>query len=79
MSELISYEFTDETIVISGISVSYTKNWNEIFKVEELKNWILIYPTPQVVNTIAKEAFGDNLIEFKNLIKSKGIKTNFRK
>lgn len=54
-------------------------DWTKIYKILELKNWILIYQNRQIANLIPKEYFGDNLHEFKELVKRKGIKAKLKK
>ena len=71
IQEKINYEFTNEQIKISGESFTTELTWEKTYKVLELKNWILIYQNPRVANVIPKEAFGNNLGEFRELVRSK--------
>lgn len=79
LHEKIIYEFTEEKIKQIGESFFSEIDWTKIYKIMELKNWILIYHNRQVANLIPKESFGDNLPEFKQLVKSKGIKAKLNK
>ena len=79
IQERITYEFTDNTIKITGESFNSELTWEKTYKVLELKDWILIYQNRLVANIIPKEAFGDKLDEFKSLVRSKSsIKQKLR-
>jgi hypothetical protein len=69
LHEKIIYEFNQDIISITGESFNSQMDWTKIHKIKELKNWILIYQSNQVANIIKKNAFGDNLDEFRELIK----------
>ena len=79
LQEKISYEFTDEKIKQIGETFNSDMDWTKIYKILELKDWILIYQNRQIANIIHKESFGDNLNEFKDLVKSKGVRAKLRK
>lgn len=78
IKEKIIYEFTDEKITQNGETFHSEMEWTKIYKVVEMKNWILIYHNRQIANTIPKESFGENLMEFKNLVRSKKIKAKLK-
>jgi hypothetical protein len=78
LQEKITYEFTDEKIRQTGETFNSDMDWTKIYKVQELKEWILIYQNTQIANLIPKESFGDNLQEFRELVKRKGIKAKLR-
>ena len=78
--ERVTYEFTDEKIDIFGESFSSEIPWDKVYRVEELKNWILLYQTKLQANLIPKESFvDDQLEEFRKMIRSKGIRNKFKK
>jgi hypothetical protein len=77
--EKVVYEFTDEKISQTGETFSSEMDWTKIYKVLELKDWILIYQSKQVANLLPKIAFGKNLDEFKRIVQNKNIKTKLRK
>jgi hypothetical protein len=79
LQEKMIYEFTQSGIKITGESFNSEMDWTKIYKVKERKNWILIYQSQQVANIIKKESLGDNLIEFRELVKKQGIKSSLRK
>ncbi len=78
LKEKIIYEFTDEKISITGETFHSDMDWTKVYKVLELNSWILIYQNRQIFNLLPKESFGDNLQEFRNMVKSKGIKAKLK-
>lgn len=78
IKEKIIYEFTDDKICHTGETFHYEMDWTKIYKIVEMKNWILIFQNRQIANTIPKESFGENLMEFRNLVKSKNIKAKLK-
>jgi hypothetical protein len=78
LQERIIYNLTEERIAITGETFSSELSWEKTYKIEEFKNWILIYQNSNIANIIPKTAFGENLTEFKVWIKRKTfIKNNF--
>jgi hypothetical protein len=76
--ERIVYEFLDDYIKITGESFNSELTWEKTYKITELRNWIFIYQNRLVANIIPKKSFGNNLSEFKELVKRKTyIKNNF--
>ena len=71
VQEPIVYEFTDETIKLTGESFNTEFTWEKTHKVIELKNWMLIYQNNLVANAIEKKNFGDQLQAFRDLVNSK--------
>lgn len=70
LQENIKYSFGKEEMNISGSSFNSTLTWDKTYMVKELKNWILLYQTKQVMNIIPKESFSDNqLSEFRELVR----------
>ena len=57
LHELVSYEFTKDTI--SGVSESTTSTmrWELLHKFQETKHWMLLYTNKQVAMLIPKKAF----------------------
>lgn len=79
IQEKICYDFTEDKIIIQGESFYSEMDWNKIYKVVELKNWILLYQSGQSANLILKSSFGNDLEAFKALVKSKGVKAKLKK
>lgn len=77
--ENINYEFTDKKILLTGESFISEMDWKNIYKILELKDWILIYQNRQVFNVIPKESFGKNLTDFKSMVRNNNIKSKLRK
>lgn len=78
LQEKIIYEFTDEKIIETGETFSLEMDWNEICKVEELSNWMLIFQDTGSAIILPKASFGKNLKEFKDLVRSKNIEAKFK-
>ncbi|MDB4292350.1 YcxB family protein [Maribacter sp.] len=74
LQEEITYEFIDDRIKMTGASFKTEMTWSKVHKVQEVKDWFLIYQSKQLMNLIPKQALGDKLEEFGALIKSqKGL------
>jgi hypothetical protein len=69
MQEKMIYEFNQDGIIITGESFNTEMDWEKVHKIQELRNWVLIYQSNQVANIIKKESIGDNINEFRDLIK----------
>ena len=78
LKEKMIYEFTDNMIKITGETFNSEFDWSKIYKITELKDWILIYQNRQIANIIPKESFGENIIDFKNLVRGKNIRIKFK-
>jgi hypothetical protein len=79
LKEKMIYEFTNDKIIITGETFKTEMNWSRLYKIQELKNWILIYQSRTSANIIPKDSFGDKLIDFKKLVIENNIKRNFKK
>lgn len=75
--EEITYAFEDELVKMTGESFNASINWSKLHQIKEKKDFILIYQSNQIANIIPKQDFGNQLIEFKNLVKTKNVKHNF--
>ena len=73
LQEKIIYEFTDEKILETGETFNSEMEWGETYKVLELKDWIIIYHNTGSANFLPKESFGENLKEFKDLVRRTNI------
>ena len=51
----VGYEFTPEKFILSAPGFHGEKTWDKLFKILELKNWILIYESDTVANLIPKK------------------------
>ena len=78
IKEKIIYEITEDKICQTGETFHSEMEWTKIYKVVEMKHWILIYHNRQIANLIPKESFGENLMEFRNIIRSKKIKAKLK-
>lgn len=77
--ERITYEFTEDKIKMSGESFNSEMDWLKIYKIQELKNWVLIYQNRAAANIIPKESFDDKIDDFREMVKKKNIKYKLKK
>lgn len=69
LHETIRYEFTREHITVRGESFSSVLTWEKTYKVEELREWMLIHQNKYVANILPKTAFTAGQLEsFKELL-----------
>jgi hypothetical protein len=54
LQEVIEYEFAGDKMIVRGNSFSSELGLNQTFKIEELKQWFLIYQSKQTANFISK-------------------------
>jgi hypothetical protein len=79
LQEKMIYEFTVDKIIIIGETFKTEMDWTKLYKIQELRDWILIYNNKFNANIIPKDSFGEELIEFKKIVFANNIKSNFKK
>lgn len=81
LSEAMQYEFSDEIVKIHGDSFNTEFTWSKIYKILELKDWIIIYQDKLVANILPKKALlPEQLNELKTFMSSlTGVKVNLKK
>jgi len=81
LKELISYTFTHDKIFIDGESFKSEMTWDKLYKIQELKNWILIYTNKVVAHVIPKDSFDDiQLLKFREIVSNlKTVKIKIKK
>jgi hypothetical protein len=62
----VVYEFSADEVKMTGQSFVSLFKWRQTHKIEELKDWFLIYETRQVANLIPKKDMSEGEI---NLIR----------
>lgn len=76
-SKLIEYHFEQHFYEIKGESFSSQLKWDTVLKVEEKKNWILIYVAKKSAHPIPKKYLSqEQIIELKNILNSNSVKNN---
>jgi hypothetical protein len=65
--------------ICTGETFKSEMSWTKLYRVQELRNWILIYQSKTAANIIPKESFGEILSEFKRLVVESNVKSNFNK
>jgi hypothetical protein len=70
IKEVIQYEILSEKIKITSNSFNSEFQWGKIYKVEESKDWFLIYHNNLTANILPKYTFANTDIEaFKTILK----------
>lgn len=71
LREKLEITFDPDIIKIKGESFYTELQWNKMYKITELHNWILIYQNTLSAILLPKESFTDNMLEeFKILVKN---------
>ena len=70
LKEQLKIEFTQTEIKMHGDSFYTVLEWAKIYKVQELKDWILIYQNSLSAIIIPKRSLTGKLREFKHLLQS---------
>lgn len=71
--------FKDDIIQDVGESYTVELAWNNIYKIEELKNWFLFYHSKSIYGFCPKRAMmKDQVSELRNMIKTNNIKAKLR-
>jgi len=73
LQERIIYEFTEENIKMTGETFDFELGWTKVYRILEMNKWILIYQSKTTAFILPKESFGENLNEFRSLIRRKKI------
>jgi hypothetical protein len=60
LTEQLQIEFTGDEIQMTGDSFYTVLNWKKIYKVQELKNWFLVYQNTLSAIIIPKRSFNKN-------------------
>ena len=80
LKEQLKIEFTTTEIKMHGDSFYTVLEWAKIYKVQELKNWVLIYQNSLSAIIIPKRSLTGKLREFKHLLHSiAGLKLELHK
>lgn len=79
LRETIIYEFENDKIRLTGETFNSELAWDSIYKVLELKHWMLIYQSKVIANIIPKQSFQETqLRDFRELVKSSSVKSKLR-
>lgn len=71
LQEEIEYEITNEKFKLTGTSFSSDMTWDKTYKIQELKNWFLIYQNRRVANLIPKSEMSPEQVEsLRNLFRT---------
>ena len=80
LNEEIEYDFTYDKMKVTGESFSSELNLDKTFKIQELKDWFLVYQNNIVFNPIPKHTLNsDQITQLRNIFKSlKNISINLK-
>lgn len=78
LHERIIYEFNPDKIIITGETFKSEMNWSKIYRIQELRNWILIYQNRLIANIIKKDTSGIDIKYFRELVSMNKVKANFK-
>lgn len=78
LHERIIYEFNPDKITITGETFKSEMNWSKIYRIQELRNWILIYQNRLIANIIKKDTSGIDIKYFRELVRMNNVKANFK-
>lgn len=78
LHEEVSYEITDEAIILTGESFNSEMTWDKTYKVVELRNWFLIYQNKIVANIIPKTSVGNNRNELREIVRRQKFKSRLK-
>src|SRR6185503_4991845 len=70
LKEQLKIEFTSSEIKMQGDSFYTELDWTKLYKVQELKDWVLIYQNNLSAIIIPKRSLTGKLREFKQLLQS---------
>ena len=71
LHEQIEYEFSNETMKLTGESFNTEMKWDQTYKIEELNNWFLIYQSKKTANLIPKTNLtAEQIQNLRNIFKS---------
>ncbi len=79
LRETVLFEIDKDKLLVSGETYSIAYQWNMIYKVTQLKNWIFIWQDKQRILPIAaKDVWGGQIAELKDILDSHGVPNNLK-
>lgn len=77
LQEPMEYHFHADYLDIKGSSFTSQMSWDKVYKVMHVKDWLLIYQSPQIANVIPmRDVWESQLDELKEIVQQKGVKNN---
>jgi len=77
LGETIEYQFEQDRLLVIGESFSSQYTWEKIYKVKQVKNWVLIYHSKQMANIISKkDLWPSNIDALKEILDTHKVKNN---
>lgn len=78
LSNTVKYEIDEDMIRVSGEGFHTDSSWNEIYKVTELNEWVLIYISRFQFYAIPKDKLGHELTTLRTYIRNAGVQARLR-
>lgn len=81
IGEKMIYSFDIEQFHILGESFNSSMTWDKVYKIQEMKNWILIYHNKMIASLIPRPSFSDEeYLKFREIIsKHPNLESNLKK
>jgi hypothetical protein len=79
LQERIIYVFTEENMRMTGETFDFELEWTKVRRILEMRKWILIYQSKTTAFILPKESFGENLNEFRSLIRRTKIPAKLKR
>jgi hypothetical protein len=75
--ERTEYTFGNANLLIKGESFESEFSWNNIYKIAQTKNWILIWQNPQIAMPIPKKDINEvAMLDLKQVLDTNKVKNN---
>ncbi len=72
-------EITEERIIDVTEDSTAEASWNDVYKIEELKSWFILYYSKQMFGVCPKKAMTqEQIAEFRRIVNSKNIKAKLK-
>lgn len=79
LNELITYEFSDEGYTTTGESFNSKVDWTKVYKVQVLKDWLILYHSRTAANMIVTgTANKENIEALKQFLKAGNFKAKLK-
>jgi len=74
IQELITYQFHENGVNVTGESFNSNFDWEKLYKIKKVRNWLLLYQSKIVANIIKLDSFENNDYEkLRKFLKAKNL------
>jgi hypothetical protein len=79
LKDALTYEFSNEQLVCFAGASSSQSTWDKVYKVTEMKHFILLWRSRQIVNVLPKrDITREQLAAIKEMLTNNKVKNNMR-